>query len=256
MHKIPFPKKTSQALELIHSDLCGPMNVESIGGSKYVLTFTDDYTRYVTVYFLKSKSEVLSKFEEYVNMVENATGQRVQNLLTDNGGEYVSQNFRKFCASKGIFRQFTNSYTPEQNGISERLNRTLIESAKSMIFHAKMPLNFWAEAVNTAVYLHNRIPTSSLTDGTPYEHWFGQKPNVLNLKIFGSICFVHTPDNLRRKLDPKSRKAIFVGYLTNTKGYKVYDLESKNFVRSRNVLFHENKFYSFEIFDRDSLGAR
>ena len=122
-----------------------------------------------------------------------------------------------------------------------------------MIFHAKMPLNFWAEAVNTAVYLHNRSPTSSLTDGTPYEHWFGQKPNVSNLKIFGSICFVHTPDNLRRKLDPKSRKAIFVGYLTNTKGYKVYDLESKNFVRSRNVLFHENKFHGFEIFDKETV---
>ena len=113
MHKIPFPKKstkkTSRALELIHSDLCGPMNVESIGGSKYVLTFTDDHTRYVTVYFLKSKSEVLSKFEEYVNMVENATGQRVQNLLTDNGGEYLSQNFRNFVLVK---ESFINLQTP------------------------------------------------------------------------------------------------------------------------------------------------
>ena len=122
-----------------------------------------------------------------------------------------------------------------------------------MIFHAKMPLNFWAESVNTAVYLHNRSPTSSLTDGTPYEHWFGQKPNVSNLKIFGSICFVHTPDNLRQKIDPKSRKAIIVGYPTNTKGYKVYDLESKNFVRNRNVLFHKNKFHSFEIFDKETV---
>ncbi len=177
MHKIPFPKqstkKTSRPLELIHSDLCGPMNVESIGGSKYVLTFTDDYTRYVTVYFLKSKSEVLSKFEEYVNMVENMTGQKVQNLRTDNGGEYVSHDFTKFCTSKGIFHQFTNPYTPEQNKTSERLNRTLVEKAKSMIFHAKMPLNFWAEAVNTAVYLHNRSRlTSSLKHKTPFECWF------------------------------------------------------------------------------------
>ena len=149
MHRIPFPKqstkKTSQPLELIHSDLCGPMNVDSIGGSKYVLTFTDDYTRYVTVYFLKYKSEVLSKFEEYVNMVQNATGLKVQNLRTDNGGEYVSSDFTKFCVSKGIFHQFTNPHTPEQNGTSERLNRTLIESAKSMIFHANIPLKFWAE---------------------------------------------------------------------------------------------------------------
>ena len=196
MHKIPFPKqstkKTSRPLELIHSDLCGPMNVESIGGSKYALTFTDDYTRYVTVYFLKSKSEVLSKFEEYVNMVENMTGQKVQNLRTDNGGEYVSHDFTKFCTSKGIFHQFTNPYTPEQNGTSERLNRTLVEKAKSMIFHAKMPLNFWAEAVNTAVYLHNRSPTSSLKNKTPFECWFGKKPNVSNLSFWMYLFRAHT----------------------------------------------------------------
>ena len=100
-----------------------------------------------------------------------------------------------------------------------------------------MPLNFWAEAVNTAVYLHKRSPTIALTDSTPYERWFGQKPDVSNLKIFGSICFVHTPDSLRQKLDPKSRKAIFVGYPIETKGYKVYDLESKRFVRSRTYYF-------------------
>ncbi|CAB4021584.1 Retrovirus-related Pol poly from transposon TNT 1-94, partial [Paramuricea clavata] len=109
MHRIPFPKqstkKTSRPLELIHSDLCGPMNVDSIGGSKYVLTFTDDHTRYVTVYFLKSKSEVLSKFEEYVTMVENATGLKVQNLRTDNGGEYVSHNFTKFCTMGVTFEE-------------------------------------------------------------------------------------------------------------------------------------------------------
>ena len=148
-----------------------------------------------------------------------------------------------------------------------------------MIFHAKMPLNFWAEAVNTAVYLHNRSPTSSLTDGTPYKHWFGQKLNASNLNIFGSICFVHTPHNLRQKLDPKSRKAIivlarsrFIYYLLahsfivtlikivkkatkalRRREYKVYDLESKNFVRSRNVLFPENKFHSFEIFDKETV---
>ncbi len=257
MHKIPFPKqstkKTSRPLELIHSDLCGPMNVESIGGSKYVLTFTDDYTRYVTVYFLKSKSEVLSKFEEYVNMVENMTGQKVQNLRTDNGGEYVSDDFTKFCTSKGIFHQFTNLYTPEQNGTSERLNRTLVEKAMSMIFHAKMPLNFWAEAVNTAVYLHNRSPTSSLKDTTPFEYWFGKKPNVSNLKVFGCICFVHTSGSLRQKLDPKARKTIFVGYPSDTKGYKMYDLESKRFVRSRNVIFHESKFHSFKSVDEEAV---
>ena len=263
MHRIPFPKKsekkTCQPLELIHSDLCGPMNVDSIGGSKYLLTSTDDYTRYVTVYFIRSKSEVFSKFVEYVSRVENETGLRLRAIRTDNGGEYTSQHFNKFCTDKGIMHQFTDPYTPEQNGVSERLNRTLIESARSMLYHAKMPLKFWAESVNTAVYLHNRSPTSALKDKTPFESWFGKKPNVSNLKVFGSVCFVHTPDHLRKKLDPKCRKAIFVGYPLESKGYKVYEVDAKRFTRCRDVLFHENKFHTFEgvtnstLFYKDSM---
>ena len=160
-------KHAHQPLQLVHSDLCGPMNVDSVGGSKYVHTLTDDYARYVTVYFIKSKSEVLSKFMEYVTMMENKTDLRGRAIRTDNGGEYTSQYFKKFFAGKGIAHQLTNLYTPEQNGVSERLNRTLVESTRSMLIHAKMPLKFWAEAVNTAVYLHNRSLASALKDKTP-----------------------------------------------------------------------------------------
>ena len=120
--------------------------MNSIGGSKYILSFTDEYTKYVTVYFLKNKSEVLSKFQEYESMVTNLVSKiqtclyqryklvsKIQTLRSDNGGEYTSKEFAKFCASKGIVHQFTNPYTPEQNGVSERLNRTLIESGKSVL---------------------------------------------------------------------------------------------------------------------------
>ena len=107
MHHIPVPKqssnKTTQPLELIHSVVCGPMNTDSIGGSKYILTFTDYYTRYVTVYFLKNKSEVYEKFQEYVNMVKNFTGLKVKMLRTDTGGEYISNDFSKYCTSKGLY---------------------------------------------------------------------------------------------------------------------------------------------------------
>ena len=150
---------------------------------------------------------------------------------------------KTFCADKGIAHQLTNLYTPEQNGVSDRLNRTLIESARSMFIHAKMSLKFWAEAVNTAVYLQNWSPTSALTDKTPFESWFGKKPSVSNLKIFGSVCFVHTPDYLRKKLDRKSRKAILVGYPLESKGYKVH---MKCFTSCRDVVFHENKFHTFD----------
>ena len=248
MHRVPVPKtsryKSTRPLQLVHSDVCGPMNTSSIGGSKYVLTFTDDYTKYVTVYYLKTMSEVLSKFQEYESMVTNATGFKIQILRSDNGGEYTSKEFSNFCTSQGIIHQFTNPYTPEQNGVSERLNRTVIESAKSMLFHAGLPLRFWAEAVNTATYLHNRSPTGSLPDKTPYECWCWTKPDVSNLKVFGSICFVHTPDNFRQKLDLKSEKGVFVGYPLDTKGYKIYNIESKKFMRSKSIkrLFIINYF--------------
>jgi len=149
MHRIPFPKKsdkkTRQPLELVHSDLCEPMNVGSIGGSKYLLTLTNDYTRYVTVYFNRSKSEVLSKFVKYVSRVEHETGLWVRAIWTDNGGEYTSQNFKNVCADKGIMHVFTNLYTPEQNGVSERLNRTLIASPRYILYHATMPLKNYGQ---------------------------------------------------------------------------------------------------------------
>ena len=250
MLRLPFPKKsinkTSQPLQLINSDLCFSMIVASMGGSKYVLTFTDDYTKFVTVYFIKRKAEVTCKFKEYVSMVENELGYKVGSIRTDNGGEYTSESFRQVCVEKGIKHQLTNPHTPEQNGVSERLNRTLLESSRSMLYHAKLPLHFWAEAINTTVYLHNRSATSTLKNETPFERWFGKKPDVSNLKVFGCVCFVHTPDSLRTKLEPKAKKAIFVGYPQNTKGYKLYVLEAERFIRSRDVLFHENKFHSFQ----------
>ena len=189
MQKKPFPKqrqhRATKPYEIVHSDVCGPMQVESKGGSRYMLTFTDDYSRYTTAYFIKSKSEVLSKFMEYVNSVEKHTGCHISNLnilseidvkvlRSDNGGEYTSNNFAKFCAEKGISHEFTVPYCPQQNGVAEWMNRTIMEGARSMLYQAKLPLEFWAEACSTAVYLNNRSPTTALKDETPFEHLFGR----------------------------------------------------------------------------------
>ena len=247
--------RASNCYELIHTDLCGPLQVSSIGGSRYILTFTDDYSRYVHVYMLKRKSEVLQRFKEFCNLVVNRTGRQikklniwksVQALRSDNGGEYVSNDFISYCAEKGIIHQFTNPYTPEQNGISERLNRTIIESVRSMLIQSKLPLSFWAEAVAAAVYTHNRSPTSALNNVTPYELWFGKRPNISNLRVFGCICYYHVPKELRRKLDPKSRKAIFVGYVDGVKGYKVFDIETNKFCISNVIRFSEMNYHEFE----------
>ena len=169
-HRQPFPKKsereTSQPLELVHSDICGPMQVESVGGSKYFVTFIDDYSKYTTVYMISNRSEALEKFMEFVQMAENFTGLQVKELRSDNAKEYISEDFKKYCKRRGIIRQETIPYSPQQNGKAERMNRTIMETVRCMIHKAGLPLNFWAEAVATAVYLHNRSPTGCIKEAT------------------------------------------------------------------------------------------
>ena len=256
----PFPKrserKSTRPLELIHSDVCGPIHVESVGGSRYFITFVDDYSRFVTVYMLKTKDEALNKFMEFVAMAENGLGVKMQNFRlegelgvslkkfrSDGGGEYVSKRFLEFCKSRGIDKQLTMPYTPQQNGVAERMNRTLMEMARSMLYHtAKVSPSLWAEAVSTAAYLRNRCPTSSFPGATPYERWFGEKPDVGHLRVFGCEVYVHVPDEKRRKLDPKAVKGVFVGYPAGMKGYKVFLPESKSMICSRDVQFLEEGF--------------
>ena len=250
MHRESFPKqsntKSTKVLELIHTDLCGPMEIESMGGSKYFLTFTDDYSRYSEVYFLKSKDEVFGKFQEYVLRVEKLQEEVLKTVRSDNGGEYTSNEFLSYCKQMtGIRHEFTNPYTPEQNGVSERYNRTVMEAARSMLYNANLPLSFWAEAVKCATYVRNRSPTSALGNKTPYECWFGKKPDISNLRAFGCIAYVHVPDQKRTKLQPKSQKCVFTGP-DDTKGYKLFNIETGKFVRSRNVLFSEAEFHDFD----------
>ena len=169
----------------------------------------------------------------------------VQKIRSDNGGENTSRHFSQFCKDRGISHEFTNPYSTELNEVSMRLNRTLIEAARSMLYYSNVLLKFWAESVNTAVYLHNQSPTTAINDKTPHESWFKKKPAVSNLTVFGCIRFVRTLDSLRKKLDPEASKAIFEGYHNKTKGYEVHDLSSKHFIRSKNILLFENKFHNF-----------
>ena len=256
-HRQPFPTKSqstaTKLLELIHSDVCGPMDVPSVGGSRYFVTFIDDFSRYTTVYMMKQKSEVLEKFRRFVNLVENRTGLKVERLhvenetvkrlRSDNGGEYFSNDFEEFCNGRGIQREPTIPYSPQQNGVAERMNRTLLETARSMLHHAKKPLDLWAEAVSTASYTRNRSPTAALKGVTPYELWYGKKPDVSILKVFGCKTYVHVPDEKRKgKLQRKSIPCIFVGYPFNENGYKLYNPETRKMLRSRDVIFVENAF--------------
>ena len=154
--------------------------------------------------------------------MENLTEHRVKVLRSDNGGEYESKEFSEYCKSHGIKRETTVPYTPHQNGIAERMNRTIMEAVHSMLHHARLPLKSWAEAVSTAVYLRNQSPTVQLKEKTPFECFHERKPEAYHLKVFGCNSYVHVPDEKRSKLDKKAIKCIFVGYSQKSKDYKFF----------------------------------
>lgn len=235
--------KTVKLLELIHTDLMGPMETISFGRAKYVLTFIDDYSRKTFVYFLKSKDETCETFQNFKTMVEKQTNHKIMRVRSDNGGEYICENFERYCKKNGILHEKTTPYTPEQNGIAERMNRTLVEKAKCLLFDCNMDKKFWAEAINMATYLVNCTPCTHLVNsekGTPEEVFTNKKVDLSNLKLFGSKVMVLMPKQKRRKWDKNSTEMIFVGYESGIKGYRCFDKNTKKITTSRNVRFYED----------------
>lgn len=248
--RLPFKNEGSRAtsqLEVIHSDLCGPMECSSLGGAKYFITFIDDYSRKVFVYFLKNKMDITSVFHNFKCEVENELGQKIKIIRTDNGTEYCNNDFSKYLSDSGIKHQTTTPYTPEQNGLSERKNRTLVERTKCMLRDANLPKIYWAEALSTAAYIINRSPSRVLNDMTPEEKWSGRKPNISHMKIFGCKAMVHVPKQHRCKWDSKSTETRFVGYCQNTKGYRLLDMKRNVIVKSRDVVFIEESQESSKL---------
>ena len=240
--------RSTKKLQLIHSDVSGPMQTETMGGKRYVITFTDDYSRCVAVHFMRQKFEALEKFKLFEATAVGDSGNQIGTLRTDNGGEYISIEFAEYLESRHIQHQTTVPHTPEQNGVAERMNRTLLEKARSMIAHADLPKSYWAEAVSTAAHLRNRLPTRALPDGvTPYERWYERKPDLSTLKVFGCIGYAHIPDPQRRKLDDKAVKLRFIGYSRQTKGYRMIDDATKKVYIRRDVTFNELDFGRKEV---------
>lgn len=242
-HQIPFHKTVHQKMQVgekIYSDVCGPMNTPSVKGSKYFVTFKDDFSGFRCVYFVKHKSDVLNYFKEFARSVKNKFNRQIKVLHTDNGTEYCNHEFKSFLLKEGIQHETTAPYTPQQNGRAERDNRTIIESAKSMIYGAGVARFLWAEAVNTAVYILNRTGTCQAPNSTPFELWHGKKPNMAHVRTFGVEAYVFVPEQKRTKLDPKSKKYILVGYDNESNNYRLFEPSTKKVVISRNVLFNEN----------------
>lgn len=184
-HRLPFQVgkawRAKEPLTLVHADICGLVRIPSLNKNRYFLLFTDDFSRMSWVFFLAQKSEAFKRFQEFKAFAEKECGHAIKTLRTDRGGEFLSNEFVQFCKQHGIQRQLTVRKTPEQNGIAERKNRTVVEMARSMLNEKQLPKEFWAEAVATAVHLLNISPTKAVRNMTPYEAWWKKKANVSNL---------------------------------------------------------------------------
>lgn len=230
--------QTSRRLELVHMDVLGPLEVKSLGGSRYVATFLDDFSGMSVVRPLEHKSDVPDVVKQVVQFLELQTGDKLLAVRTDRGGEYVNDELRAYFASKGVVHQTTAPYTPQQNGKAERLNRTLVERVRCMLYESDLPKSLWAEAIACANHVRNRSPTVAHVGKTPSELFWGGVPDVSHLRVFGSTAFVQVPKQLRKKLDATSRKGVFVGYEAASKAYRV--LVEGKVVVSRDVKFVEN----------------
>src|SRR4051812_6217014 len=215
----------------------GASRRKSLGGASYMLTIIDDYSRKVWPYFLKHKYEAFSPFKEWKIMIEIQTEKKVKILRTDNGMEFCSKQFKNYCKSEGIVRHYTIPYTPQQNGVAEHMNRTIISRARCMFSNAGLHRRFWAEAASTACYLINRSPSIALNNKTPIEVWSGSPANYSQLRVFGCTADAHVDNG---KLEPRAVKCIFLGYKSGVKGFKLWYPETQKVVISRNVIFNES----------------
>ena len=207
------------------------------------MTFIDDYSRFTWIYFLRSKSEVFQAFKTFLAYVEIQFASVVKVLRSDSGGEYTSNEFHDFLHQKGILSQRSYPYTPQQNGLAERKNRHLLDVVRTLLLESSVPPKFWVEALSTAVYLINRLPSQTLNLDSPYFCLYHQYHDYKHLHTFGCVCFVHLPCHERHKLFAQSFKCAFIGYNTNHKGFVCYDPGSKRIPISRNVIFLENQYF-------------
>lgn len=242
-HRLKFSSSTARSkciLDLIHSDVWESPDI-SLGGAKYFVSFIDDYSRRVWVYPIKKKSDVFPVFKEFKARVELESEKKIKCLRTDNGREYTDGEFLALCKQEGIKRQFTVTYTPQQNGVAERMNRTLAERIRAMLRTAGQPNSFWAEAAKTACYVINRSPSTAIELKTPMEMWTSKPVDYSTLYSFGCPVYVMYNAQERTKLDPKSRKCMFLGYADGVKGYRLWDPTTRKVIVSRDVIFAEDQ---------------
>ena len=262
MSRCPFPTSSTQAEDvghIIHSDI-GIVPVPTPNGERYYSIFKDGFSNWTSIALMKKKSDTADIFIKFVTFLKTTTGKTVKILRTDGGKEYDNDYLNKFFATSGIVHQTSNSYTPQQNGVSERMNRTAMESTRSSLYMRSNRLTnlfrktnnsileLWGEFLKSAIYVLNRTlscsNTSNSSTKTPYELFYKKKPNIENLRVIGCRAYVHVPDCKRKKLDSKATPCWLVGYGEETKGWRLWDPVSRKIILSRDVIFDEHLLIS------------
>jgi hypothetical protein len=244
---------TDRLLELLNMDLFGPVAYLSIDGSKYCLVIVDDYSRFTWVFFLQEKSQTQETLKGFLRRTQNEFGLGIKKIRSDNGMEFKNSQIEGFLEDKGIKHEFSSPYTPQQNGVVERKNRTLLDMARTMLDEYKTPDQFWAEAINTAYYSINRLYLHRILKKTSYELLTGKKANVSYFRVFGSKCFILIKRGRKSKFAPKAVEFFLLGYDSNTRAYKVFNKSTGLVEVSCDIVFDETNGSQVEQVDLDEL---
>ncbi|GJY71959.1 putative ribonuclease H-like domain-containing protein [Tanacetum coccineum] len=230
----------SKILHMLHMDLFGPTNVKSLMKKSYCLVVTDDFSRFSWVFFFATKDETSGILKTFITEIENQLDHKVKVIRSDNGTEFKNSVMNQFCEMKGIKREFNVARTPQQNGVAERKNRTLIEAARTMLVGSKLPTTFWAKAINTSCYVLNRVLVIKPHKKTPYELIRGRTPLIEFMKPFRCpITILNTRDHLG-KFDGKADEEFFVGYSVVRKTMRVFNKRTRIVEETLNIRFLEN----------------
>uniref|UniRef100_A0AAV1VN52 Integrase catalytic domain-containing protein n=1 Tax=Peronospora matthiolae TaxID=2874970 RepID=A0AAV1VN52_9STRA len=242
----PFPgnqdNRRYDTFELLHVDICGPIEMNSLGGSKYLLLIFDEASGCMKGFCLRVKSESENYITRYIKMVQAQFGKKVKLVRHDGAREFATNSLQEFYEDEGIEQQKTVPYAHQTNCTVERAIRTIVTIGRSMLHHAKLEKCFWSEAAMTAIYVKNRLPSPNVMHKTPFEIVHNSKQNVKHMWVFGCQVYILKPKEKWLKWDPKARTGIFLGYEEASKAYRVYDIEAGQLSISRDVNFDESTF--------------
>ncbi|SGY91350.1 BQ5605_C038g11660 [Microbotryum silenes-dioicae] len=243
-HALPFARSKSIAsgrLDLVHVDVA-QMPRPTFGGHRYMLVIIDDFSRKHWCILLALKSDVFPRLRDWILEVENTTGDKVKTIHSNNGGEFTLRNFVDFCSSKGIRRELTIPYTPQQNGCVERSNRTIKEGILALLYSSGANSHLWGEAAMYFVHCKNLMPHAGIGGEIPDTRWHGFAPDISTLRAFGCRAWHHLPSAKRTDLDPKAVPLLFVGFDHNAKAFRLFESSTRRIHLSQNVVFRESKF--------------